>query len=246
MNERKFTGKAELYEKFRPSYPDALIDFLYEKVPCESVADIGAGTGKFTRCLLHKPWKVTAVEPNPDMRGKLSEIYGITVVNSPAENTGLPEKSFGLVTAAQAFHWFDEGAFKAECQRILNDNGKVAVVWNSFVQEDLAARQKELCRKYSSDPQYTKTGHAGTRSAIAGDKFLGGYFRELEIAEFKGTRTFDRESFIGETLSRSHAPLKGEPNYKPFLEELNAAFSEFESGGKAVVNCVTKCYLGRF
>lgn len=114
MNEQKFTGKADLYEKFRPGYPDELIDFLYGNARCDNVADIGAGTGKFTRCLLKKPWKVIAVEPNDDMRGKLAAIEGITVVNAPAENTGLADKSVGLVTAAQAFHWFDAERFKTE------------------------------------------------------------------------------------------------------------------------------------
>ena len=45
MNENKFTGKAELYSKYRPSYPEKLIDWLYEMTNAEAVADIGAGTG---------------------------------------------------------------------------------------------------------------------------------------------------------------------------------------------------------
>lgn len=246
MNEQKFTGKADLYEKFRPSYPDELIDFLYENARCENVADIGAGTGKFTRCLLKKPWSVTAVEPNADMREKLSEIGGITVVNAPAENTGLPEKSFGLVTAAQAFHWFDEDAFKRECVRILAHNGKIAVIWNSFVKEGLALRQTELCRKYSSDPRFAEKGHTGARAERAGDKFLGGYFKELELKVYSGERVFTRDSFIGETLSRSYAPREGDENHELFLEELNALFSEYESRGEAVVKTRTVCYLGSF
>ena len=68
MNEEKFTGKADLYDKYRPSYPRELIDWLYDKTKAETVADIGAGTGKFTLCLTAKPWKITAVEPNDDMR----------------------------------------------------------------------------------------------------------------------------------------------------------------------------------
>lgn len=246
MNEQKFTGKADLYEKYRPSYPNELIDFLYENAGCDNVADIGAGTGKFTRCLLQKPWRVTAVEPNADMRSKLSEIEGITIVNAPAEHTGLAANSVGLVTVAQAFHWFDEDAFKRECQRILTPNGKAAIVWNNFVKEGLAERQTELCRKYSSDPKFAETGHAGSRSASAGDKFLSGYFKAVEVREYFGERVFDSESFVGETLSRSHAPREGEPYYEPFIKELNALFSEFESGGKAVVKTKTICYLGSF
>lgn len=244
MNEQKFTGKADLYEKFRPSYPDELIDFLYDNARCDSVADIGAGTGKFTRCLLKKPWKVTAVEPNADMRGKLAEIEGITIVNAPAENTGLADKSVGLVTAAQAFHWFDEDAFKQECQRILTPNGKVAIIWNNFVREGLAERQTELCRKYSFDTRFAETGHTGVRSASVGDKFIIGYFKTLEFKVHLGERIFDLESFIGETLSRSYAPKPDQPNYELLVNELNALFSEFESGGRAVVKTQTVCYLG--
>lgn len=55
MNENKFTGKAELYSKYRPSYPEKLIDWLYEMTNAEAVADIGAGTGIFTSALLKKP-----------------------------------------------------------------------------------------------------------------------------------------------------------------------------------------------
>lgn len=244
MNEEKFTGKADLYEKFRPSYPDALIDFLYENARCDIVADIGAGTGKFTRCLLKKPWNIIAVEPNSDMRERLCEIDGISVVNAPAENTGLEDDSVGLVTAAQAFHWFNEELFRTECQRILTPNGKVAVIWNSFIEDGLAARQMELCRKYCFDLIF---GHTGKRSAEEGDRFLrGGYFTELEVAEFTGERIFDLESFIGETLSRSYAPKKGQPNYEQFVEKLSKAFTEFEKDGKAAVNCKTSCYLGKF
>ena len=51
MNEDKFSGKAEAYSKYRPSYPDSLIEWLYENTKAENVVDIGAGTGIFTECL---------------------------------------------------------------------------------------------------------------------------------------------------------------------------------------------------
>lgn len=244
MNEQKFTGKAELYEKFRPGYPDELIGFLYNNTEYKAVADIGAGTGKFTRCLLKKPWKITAVEPNDDMRGILERIPGITVVNAPAENTGLAEHSVGLVTAAQSFHWFEEELFKIECRRILTENGRVAIVWNSFIDEGLARRQTEICKMCCPD---FSGGRTGKRSSEEGDRFLrGGYFSELEVVEYKSERVFDRDSFIGETLSRSYALKSGQPNYERLINELDRAFSEFEIGGKAVVKCNTTLYFGKF
>ncbi|MBD5129376.1 MAG: class I SAM-dependent methyltransferase [Ruminococcaceae bacterium] len=246
MNEQKFTGKADLYEKFRPSYPDELIDFLYDNARCENVADIGAGTGKFTRCLLRKPWSVTAVEPNDDMREKLTAIEGITIVNAPAENTTLGDKSVGLVTVAQAFHWFDKEKFAGECGRILTDGGKLAIVWTGFVEEGLSARQTELCEKYSIELQIRKSMGDDSYKRESDDFLRNRYFKSVEVAEYSGERVFDRESFVGETLSRSHSPREGQPHYEPFVSELNALFSEFENNGKAAVKTKTICYLGSF
>lgn len=76
MNENKFTGKAKLYSKYRPPYPEKLIDWLYDMTNAEAVADIGAGTGIFTSALLKKPWSVTAVEPNSDMLSVLKKALG--------------------------------------------------------------------------------------------------------------------------------------------------------------------------
>jgi SAM-dependent methyltransferase len=38
--------------------------------------------------------------------------------------------SVDLVTAAQAFHWFDVDRARAECLRVLAPPGKVALIWN--------------------------------------------------------------------------------------------------------------------
>ena len=111
----KFSGKADDYARYRPSYPTELIDYLYETAQTDSAADIGAGTGIFTRLLMNKPWKVTAVEPNADMLRKILSHKDISVINGTAEHTGLPDNSVGLVAAATAFHWFDAPSFSKEC-----------------------------------------------------------------------------------------------------------------------------------
>lgn len=246
MNEERFTGKADIYDKFRPSYPNALIDFLYENAWCDSVADIGAGTGKFTRCLLKKPWSVIAVEPNADMREKLSEIEGITVVNAPAENTGLAANSVGLVTVAQAFHWFDEERFKAECKRILTTDGQLAVIFNERVLDgcEISRLRNEICMRYCGT---FHSGHVGKRSSEEGDAFLRGeYFSEVMYFSADNDMVMDEQSFIGDTLSRSYAIGEEHADYARFISELKDAFAECESGGVVTVKCKTSCYLGRF
>ncbi len=246
MNEQKFTGKADLYEKFRPSYPDELIDFLYDNARCKAVADIGAGTGKFTRCLLTKPWSVTAVEPNADMRGKLSEIAGLKIVNAPAEDTGLAEHSFGLVTAAQAFHWFDEDAFKAECKRILNDNGQLAIVFNERNLDgcEISRVRDGICQRYCGT---CHSGHVGKRTNEEGTAFLKNeYFSEMMSFAAENNFEVDEQTFIGDTLSRSYAIGEDNEDFGRFVGELRNAFARYESGGFVTIKYTTACYLGRF
>lgn len=246
MNEQKFTGKAELYEKYRPSYPDELIDFLYSNAQCENVADIGAGTGKFTRCLLKKPWRVTAVEPNADMRGRLADIDGITIVNAPAESTGLPDNSVGLVTAAQAFHWFDEERFKAECKRILTDNGRLAIIFNERNLEncEISRMRDKICQRYCGA---FHTGHVGKRTTEEGSAFLKNeYFSETMCFTAENNVEMDERTFVGDTLSRSYAIGEDNEDFGRFVNALKDAFAKHENGGTVTIKYTAVCYLGRF
>ena len=54
-NRNLFSGRAADYAQARPSYAAALLDALYEKhgfSASSRIADIGAGTGKFSELLL--------------------------------------------------------------------------------------------------------------------------------------------------------------------------------------------------
>ena len=208
MNEDKFTGKAAIYAKYRPSYPTAVVDRLYELTHAANVADIGAGTGKFTEKLLLKPWNVTAVEPNTDMCRELLKCVGgrAEIVMASAENTGLPEHSFELITAAQAFHWFDEEKFRDECRRMLKPDGRLAVVFNSRLNGDITQKRDEIYTKYC--PSFAeRSGHVGKRSEDEGDRFLRNeYFSSVDVFKMETPVVMTREHFLGDALSRSYAP----------------------------------------
>src|SRR4051812_30946132 len=66
-----FSNQAAVYGQARPSYPAELIDLLVQDArvkPGDSVVDLGAGTGIFTRDLVERGFAVNAVEPNENMR----------------------------------------------------------------------------------------------------------------------------------------------------------------------------------
>ena len=125
-NTKRFDGRADSYAKGRPGYPSELVERLatWAQLTKEStVADIGAGTGIFSGQLAETGARVFAVEPNDDMRQRAnlsgSIAQRVTWVEGTAEHTGLADTSVDLVTAAQAFHWFDGPAFRDECLRVL-------------------------------------------------------------------------------------------------------------------------------
>lgn len=247
MNENKFTGKAELYSKYRPSYPERLIDWLYETTNAKAVADIGAGTGVFTSALLKKPWSVTAVEPNTDMLSVLKSDLGnrVKTVVASAESTTLDTACVDLVTVAQAFHWFDKARFKEECQRILTRDGRLAIVWNSRCQNSLEEERNKICMKYCD---CYRSGHAQTGyDDFDGDTFLRNeYFKNTDFLRLENERFVTREQFIGDNLSRSYAPRRGDSGYDGFVRELENAFSKYEKDGRVSQNYITDCYLGSF
>ena len=243
MNEGKFTGIADLYSKFRPTYPVELIDWLYERTKAETVADIGAGTGKFTKCLTIKPWKITAVEPNDDMRSKL-EIAGVEVVNGTAENTSLENNSVDLITAAQAFHWFDRDGFKKECGRILKPTGSTAIIYNERRGAEFLEERNAVFKEYCG---IAHVDHLATESVKAGEEELKkGFFSQIETFVIENNRKMDLDSYIGRELSCSYALKESDSRFSEFREALTGLFEKYQKDGLVDVNNITVCYLGKF
>lgn len=127
-----FMAGGEHYERVRPGYPEAAVDWLVLPGALTAV-DLGAGTGKLSGLLSARGLEVTAVDPSPDMLGELRRLYPrIHAVVGTAESTGLPAASADLVVAAQAWHWFDVPAATREVVRLLAPGGCAALVWNQL------------------------------------------------------------------------------------------------------------------
>jgi ubiquinone/menaquinone biosynthesis C-methylase UbiE len=249
MNEHRFNGISELYAKHRPAYPEALFDYLDADVGIRReaiMADIGSGTGIFTRHLLEHGYAVYAVEPNQDMRNTaerlLSGYTNFTSVAGLAENTSLPDKSIDIITTAQAFHWFDSKQFKTECERILKPGGLVIIIWNGRpMEEPINFDNDALNRKCCP-------GFRGYASGMV-DTDLGRRFHEFfegkyENRSFANDVDYDEQGFIGLNLSSSHALKENDPSYPDYILELKALFDQYEKGGFVRIPYLTQCYVG--
>jgi len=252
MNETKFNGMGKVYAKYRPTYPQALIDYLctYIGVTKDGViADIGSGTGILTKQLLELGNKVFAVEPNDDMRAmaehNLSEYSNFVSVNATAENTTLDDNNVDFITVAQAFHLFDREKFKAECQRIIKPNGKVILVWNSRVFAIESVKEGyEINKKYC--PKFTgfSDGFRNARGAETESDFSNFFNGEYETKIFENYQTFDLDGFIGRNFSASYALKEDDTKYPDYITELTECFNKHAVDGELIMPNDTRCYAG--
>jgi SAM-dependent methyltransferase len=131
-----FGRAAADYERGRPGYPAAAIDLLADHLglwPGSRIVDLAAGTGKLTRALVGRGWKLIAVEPVPGMRDQLCKaVPGVEVTEGTAEHLPFGDQSIDAVLVAQAFHWFDVEAAAAEIARVLVPGGGLGVIRNAW------------------------------------------------------------------------------------------------------------------
>ena len=234
MNE--FTGKATVYDKARPGYAPAALDYIMGLVGENAViADIGAGTGKFTSALAARGCEVIAVEPDADMRSKLPALPNLRVVDGTAEATGLPDASVDAVTCAQAFHWFDGEKFKAECLRILKPGGRIFVVYNIPREGHAENRPNpELdWHPHKYDPDRWKRNDAA---------MLAFFGEAMRREAFDNPVVFDREHHKAYMLSHSDSPRPGDEEYDRFVESIAAIFERRSVDGKVLLPTETIVY----
>ena len=61
----------------------------------------------------------------------LAAFPNVKIVEGTAEITTLLDKSVDVITCAQALHWFDPEAFRAECRRIGKADVLVIAIYNN-------------------------------------------------------------------------------------------------------------------
>src|SRR5260370_14245042 len=69
----RFTGLADKYAKYRPSYPAAALDFIMARCglgPRALLVDVGCGTGISSRLFALRGIPVLGIDPNADMRSR--------------------------------------------------------------------------------------------------------------------------------------------------------------------------------
>lgn len=128
-NVARFTGFADLYDRHRPSPPEALALLVSQMtgiVKPALVVDLGSGTGLSTRYWADKADRVVGVEPSADMRRQAEAAAprpNVSYREGLSHDTGLPDGCAQAVVCMQALHWMDPVGTYAEAVRLLTPEG---------------------------------------------------------------------------------------------------------------------------
>lgn len=243
-----FSNRVAEYIKARPGYPSAIIDLLATEcgmIPDWNIADLGSGTGNLTRLFLENGNTVYGVEPNLEMREAAERTFeackAFRSVDGRSEATTLESGSIDLVSAGQAFHWFDPIPTQVECRRILQPEGWCALVWN--VRRHDASRFMEQYEQILTKQIPTYGSGKGRTHGAENIEVFFGHLPAKATFSHSVDHTWDSLSNL--VLSTSYAPKEGQPGHEELMAAFRDCFEREESNGKVQVAYDTEVFYGR-
>lgn len=121
------------YSKFRPNYPEPMLQEILSLVKNKAMAlDVATGNGQVAVELAKYFKTVYATDISEKQLSQAVQLPNIIYKKMTAETTDFENEQFDLITVAQAIHWFDFEAFYKEVNRILKPDGIFAVLGYGF------------------------------------------------------------------------------------------------------------------
>ena len=244
-NTERFTGRVEVYDRYRQRYSDAeILPLLKSWCGLQSdwlIADIGAGTGMLSEVFLANSNPVLAVEPNSEMHAACAQLVGkwpaLSVLNGTAEATGLTDASVDMVAAGRALHWFNIPLALAEFRRILRPGGWLTLIslGRSKADDEQSIALERLLREHAIDPTYRGSGyriHENLQDLFASD---------YNQAQIHGQEHLEWDAFLGSAMSYSVTPNEDSPKFPAFAAALREHFDTYAVESKLTMP--TTCWV---
>jgi SAM-dependent methyltransferase len=236
-----FGSVAEPYDRYRPAFPDALLDDLAALAGSAEVLDVGSGTGKVARGLARRAVPVLGVELDPRM-AEVARGHGVRVEIARFEEWDDGGRRFDLVTCGDAWHWIEPGRGAEKLAHVLRPGGAFVRFWNTqLLDEPVMAALDVVYEKLA--PEVYVYGRIPPFELPADDPFpLAGPFSLFDAKTYvcdRRTSGEDWAAFAG-TIS-DHQRLPGER-----LALLRAAIREaLERFGELRLRLVTTTVFAR-
>jgi hypothetical protein len=150
-----------------------------------------------------------------------------------------------LVTAGQAFHWFDPVATRREFVRILVPGGFVALVWNQRRHGESAfgREYKNLIERFRVDHSVDRLRNRTNMETAALKAFFAP--NNVDTRTFDNPQPLDRQGLVDRLLSSSYMPTPSDSSYAELLAATNGLFDTHQENGKVLIAHDTYVYFGK-
>lgn len=253
-----FGEVAETYDKQRSSYPSQIVDGVLAfagllQDTTTAVAEVGAGTGKASVLFAARGLALECLEPSPAMaavaRRNLAPYRNAEVREVSFEDWRPADHSFGLVFAAQAWHWVSpEGRYARVC-RALRSGGTFAALWNTMLGHGDKKLERAIALAYGDllggRRGLTKAGRAGGNDWVISEIEASGLFEpgSPTVLRKPWHRAFDTDEWIGLLTTQSDHRMLDEKTRAQLFHRIRAAIDAH--GGAFEADYVTVAFLAR-
>jgi SAM-dependent methyltransferase len=126
----------------------------------------------------------------------------VRYIQAPAEDTGLSDRAFHVVTCCQSWGWFERARAASEAMRVLRPDGMLALISYDWLPRpgSVCAATEELIA--SANPAWMQGGGTGLHADWPGD-LMGAGFIDIESFSFDVEVPFSREAWRGRARASS-------------------------------------------
>jgi len=211
-----FGAVAEDYERYRPRYPQALIDRIVTRRGLR-VLDVGAGTGISSAQLAAAGAEVLAVEPY-DRMADICVAKGIAVERDRFEPWDDAGRRFDAVVFGQSFHWVAPDPALPKIASILSPGGSLVLMWNRVV--PVQPSRAELDRIYDDYPVAAQSSPADAATEALFIEQISAHGFTVERAEYAEDLHYGCDDWLGMTATHSNQLIMEPESRTELLDRL--------------------------
>lgn len=249
-----FNDVAEQYEKYRPTYPDDLIQniivysgLLYH----DQILEIGCGTGQATSSFVLEGFNnITCIELGENLanftKDKFKDVEGLNVINTSFEEWNIIPNYFKLAISGTAFHFIEPSFGYKKVYESLQPGGSTGFFWTVHVPQydELFSEIRRSYQKYAPhlDDSKGRTPEEiiTERKKITADTNL---FYDLDVKEYLWYQEYSADDYVELLNTNSRHRLLDEENRSNLFREIKDAIQSH--GGLLRKAQLVALFLGR-